>query len=494
MLVRVIAAAMPRLARLTLLIVGLLFASVPTLLARGADVAIVDAEAVFSSPIEAPKPGEALLLQATFLAGQELDYVLTLSNLSPWPLADIHLLDRYFGPDSEEELFSVWELDRLEPGEAASIVIRYEADEIEGLPVAEACHQLELNWSGGWSSFLMDCTGLGSTSIWYIPLSEEMAVYADLEDPILLPLTLDEPVGPSKLGLHVTRNTSPGIMDFVERAQPAVIVGVGDLGWLADVKEVSPDTITLGRFEEKGQTFTGDPRQRAQQFVVSHAGRYLANPGVDYWLGWNEPVIRYLWQMEWYAAFEAERARLMHDLGLRVAVGNFSTGTPEAEQFPAFMPALAAAKEYGGLFALHEYSAPTMLHGVGTAIPGHEADPRFGALTLRYRYWYEHYLGPANLVVPLVITEAGIDGGVLQHQDPSLGGWRDFDGILAANLTVQNLNSFMAEISWYDDELRCDPYVLGFAIFNVGDLNGEWASWDITDELDAFCDLVHSKD
>ncbi len=491
---RAFAAAMPRLVRLILLIVGILFASVPTILARGADVAVMDADMVFSSPIEAEKPSETLLLQATFLAGDGLDYILTLSNLSPWPLAEIRVLDRYFGPDMEEELYQIWELDQLDPGQAASTVIHYGPDEIVGLSVAEACHQIEMNWSGGWSSFLMDCTSLGSTSLWYIPLREEMAVYAEPEEAVVLPLSLGEPAGRSKLGLHVTRNNASGIMAFVEQVQPAIIVGVGDLGWFVDVKEVSPGTITLGRFEEKGQTFTGDPKQRAQQFVVSHAGRYLANPGVDYWLGWNEPVIRHVWQMEWYAAFEAERTRLMHDLGLRVAVGNFSTGTPEADQFMAFMPALVAAQEYGGLFALHEYSAPTMLHGVGAAIPGMELEKGFGALTLRYRYWYEHVLGPANLVVPLVITEAGIDGGVLRNQDPSLGGWRDFDGTLAPELTVQDLNSYLAEVSWYDDELRSDPYVLGFALFNVGDTDGQWASFDITDELDAFRALVLSKE
>lgn len=468
----------------------ILAAAMPVILARAGDVAVIDAEILLSSPIAAQPPASTLSLQATFLAGEELQYVLTLSNLSPWPLADVAVLDRCFAPDSERELSHLWEPDRLEPGQAASVVIRYDPAELDGEALGDVCHQIELNWSSAWSTFLMDCPGLGNTTLWQIPLSEEMAVY---EDVVTLPLSLPEPVGRSKIGLHVTRNSSPAIMHFVEQAQPAVIVGVGDLGWLADVKAVSPSTITLGRFEEKGQYFSGDPVQRAQEFVVSHAGRYLANPGVDYWLGWNEPGIGNEWQMQWYAAFEAERARLMHELGLSVAVGNFSTGTPEPELFAAFAPALLAAKEYGGLFALHEYSAPTMLHGIGAAVPGHDAEDDFGALTLRYRYWYENYLGPANLVVPLVITEAGIDGGVLRGQDPPLAGWRDFDGALAEELTVQTLDSYLAEISWYDDELRRDPYVLGFALFNAGDSDGQWASFDITDELGSFATVALSK-
>jgi hypothetical protein len=481
---------MRRLARLTLIVLSILAVTMPVVLARASDVAVVDAEIVFTGPIEAELPTETLSLQATFLSGEELYYILTLTNLSPWPLAEIQLLDRCFAPDSEQELSYLWEPGRLEPGQTASVAIQYDPAELHDATLAEACHQLELNWSFGWSTFLIDCTGLGRTTLWQIPLNEEMAVY---QDEITLPLSLPEPVGRSKVGLHVTRNASPAIMAFVEQAQPAVIVGVGDLGWLADVKRVSPGTTTLGRFEEKGQFFTGDPIQRAQDFVASHAGRYLANPGVDYWLGWNEPVISKEWQMQWYAAFEAERARLMHELGLKVAVGNFSTGTPEADLFPAFTPALTAAKAYGGLFALHEYSAPTMLHGVGAAIPGYESQDDFGALTLRYRYWYENYLGPANLVVPLVITEAGIDGGVLKDQDPSLGGWRDFDGVLAEELAIQTLDTYLAEVSWYDDELRRDPYVLGFALFNAGDIAGQWASFDITDELGSFASLALSK-
>ena len=40
--------------------------------------------------------------------------------------------------------------------------------------------------------------------------------------------------------------------------------------------------------------------------------------------------------------------------------------------------------------------------------------------------------------------------------------------------------SYVEQLSWYDDELRRDPYVLGFAVFNAGDPSGEWATFDIT--------------
>ena len=64
--------------------------------------------------------------------------------------------------------------------------------------------------------------------------------------------------------------------------------------------------------------------------------------------------------MAWYASFEAERTRLMGEMGLRVAIGNFSVGVPEPQEFEPFLEAVAVAKEWGGVLSLHEYSAPAM--------------------------------------------------------------------------------------------------------------------------------------
>ncbi|NLG26376.1 MAG: hypothetical protein GX557_00565, partial [Chloroflexi bacterium] len=129
-------------------------------------------------------------------------------------------------------------------------------------------------------------------------------------------------------------------------------------------------------------------------------------------------------------------------------------------------------------------SAPTMRDGMGSEVPGLETNEESGALTLRYRFWYDHYLQPSGLVIPLIITEAGIDGGVIA--DSGLGGWRDFAGDLSGA-------DYIAQLDWYDNELRRDPYVLGFAIFNAGDLSGRWASWDVVDLLPTLTDVVTSK-
>ncbi len=450
---------------------------------------LIEPEVLMTAPIPDPEPHYTLAVQATSWNGDPYRYILTLSNFSPWPMDSLYVLDRYFSDDPDEpEIAHEWVPEALEPGQAASFAITF-----DGGPLPASCHQIEISLSDGLGFILMDCSEPSATIIWDIPLGEDVESYL-VEPPAEPSLTLAEPVGPSKLGIHVTRNSSPQIMDFVREAHPAVVAAVGDVGWLADVKEVSPETVTIGRFAEGDQGFEGDPRERAREFVNANAALYLANLGVDYWLGWNEPIIDEIWQIEWYAAFEVERTIAMSELGLKVAVGNFSVGTPEAAELYGFLPALATAKEFGGVFALHEYSAPTLYDGVGAEIPGIEGIDGGGALTLRYRYWYEHFLKPYNLVLPMVVTEAGVDGGVLRSPDLQLLGWRDFIKDLPEPLFSQTEDTYLEQLSWYDDQLRRDPYVIGFAVFNAGDDNDEWASFDITDMLPRFTELTRSKE
>ncbi|MGM0401078.1 MAG: hypothetical protein ACQEQT_07245 [Chloroflexota bacterium] len=465
---------------------------------------LLDSRVIISEEIPEPKGSATLAVQATSWSGTSYDYILTLTNLSPWFMDSIQVLDRYLPEDvEEEETHQEWMPDPLAPGDSTSFVFSFP----DG-PLENGCHQIEIDLAEGLGVILMDCSEPGTVTIWDVTLGEELEGYlADPPDEESMvqtsdarggsPPPLDEPTGPSKLGLHVTRNSSPEIMDFVREVHPAVIVAVGDLGWLSDVKEVSPETITVGRFREEEQAFSGDSEERARQFVDDHLERYLANDGVDYWLGWNEPVFESREDAEWYAAFEAERTRTMADLGLRVAVGNFSTGTPEPAEFEAFLPALSTAEKYAGVLALHEYSAPTLQDGVGTGLSGFDPLPEHGALTLRYRHWYTSYLWPQNLDIPLIVTEAGVDGGVLPPQGMELNGWRDFDGSvteLDEPLFVQTPETYLRQLNWYDDQLRRDPHVYGFALFNVGDGDGQWASFDMTDHLSDLAELIEDKD
>ena len=288
--------------------------------------------------------------------------------------------------------------------------------------------------------------------------------------------------GRSKLGIHVQWNCSHDIMKFIRLMKPILVKSAGDLGFLAETKEASPSTVTMARFTGHEQKQDGDPIQAARAFVNAHLEEYLKHPAVDYWEGYNEPDVR--GRMAWYAAFEVERVRLMAQYGLRAAVGGFSTGVPEWEDFEAFLPAIEAVREHGGILTLHEYDAPVMDRSVGAGLPGRPGLPDRGALVLRYRWWYEDFLKPRGLVVPLVISEAGIDGGIPNRPGPDGEGWQDFVGYWSeVGLGDDGIQTYLQQLAWYDEQLRQDDYVIGFAVFTAGAMNEDWRSFDITNIL-----------
>lgn len=283
----------------------------------------------------------------------------------------------------------------------------------------------------------------------------------------------------SKLGLHVQWNNSPEIMEYIRRMKPRVVKSVGDFGFLAELKESSPETVTLARVAQPF-SLEGDPTQAARQYVQKNLETYLANPAVDYWEGPNEPDVR--GRMAWYAEFESERVRQMAAHGLKAAIGSFSAGVPEWDEFAEFLPAIREAKAHGGILSLHEYDAPTLDRSLGAGLPGHPNHPDRGALALRYRWWYEDFLKPQGLVIPLVISEVGVDGLVSNRPGPPKAkGWRDF----AAYWREQGLGEdpiqvYLNQLAWYDRELRKDDYVIGCAVFTAGAMNDDWRSYDIT--------------
>lgn len=297
------------------------------------------------------------------------------------------------------------------------------------------------------------------------------------------PEALAEP-GRSKLGLHVIRNNSPDIMEFIRRTKSVVVKAVDDMFWLGEVKKESPQTLTIGRITLKEQRVEGDPVQAARAFVNEHLAEYQYNTGVDYWEGWNEPRPENLEEMTWYAQFEAERVRQMAANGLRAAVGGFAAGVPEWDEMAYFIPALQAAQRAGGIFTLHEYSAPTMQSGVGAGIPGRPAYPDRGPWMLRYRFWYEDLLKRRGINIPLVISEAGIDGGVIGPGARGKLGWKDFT----------NDRDYIRQLAWYDSQLQQDDYVLGFTVFTAGSgRNDQWESFDINNILPQLAYYVVSQ-
>jgi len=303
------------------------------------------------------------------------------------------------------------------------------------------------------------------------------------------PEPLAEP-GASKMGIHVILNNDPRIMEFVRRVKPRVIKAIDSHGWLTEAKQASPQSITIGRF---GRIPIFDDLRReepvgaAQKFVDYFLNEYHLNPGVDYWEGLNEFQPKDDEGWNWFTQFEATRVCYMNSLGLKAAIGSFSTGTPEYADMEKFLPAIEAAKRCNGIFSLHEYSAPTMQTAVNGGIPNAVFVQDAGALTLRYRYWYEGYLKPRNLVIPLVLTEAGVDGDVgpgcpMRHGG---SGWQAcFNDWEAANPGVDKYQYYLSQLEWYDSEVRKDDYVLGFTVFSAGTSDNDlWKTFGINDLL-----------
>jgi hypothetical protein len=239
-----------------------------------------------------------------------------------------------------------------------------------------------------------------------------------------------------------------------------------------------------------------DPVQAANDYIDAQLERYRLNTGVDVWEGPNEFVPVDNARMAWYAAFEAHRVCRMQALGFRAAVGGFSVGVPEYEQMAFFMPALEAAYACDGIFTLHEYNSPTLDCGVSSnragIIPG---APNFGNVqmgyhTLRYRFWYEGYLKPNDMgTLPLVISEAGVEGRQTPGgpcNDPSGRAWKDYAPWWVQNgMGGDNVEAYINVLSWYDTQLRQDPYVVGATLFTVGAAGGgdQWHPFDVRDAL-----------
>jgi len=308
-----------------------------------------------------------------------------------------------------------------------------------------------------------------------------------------IPDTTPRPeLGPSKLGIHVARPNSPAILEFVRAAHPAVVKGVDDLGFLAEVKAASPETVTVGRLSVNPQDYVGEPEAAAAALVTQQLPQLLQHPYVDYWEGWNEPDPN-LDRMDWYARFEAERVRQLAQHGLRAAVGGFSAGVPELNEFELFVPAIEAAKAHGGILTLHEYAAPDLTFLYGDPLPGYPTYPDRGPLMFRYRWFYRDVLEPRGLVVPLVISEAGIDGILGNRPGPEGLGWQDFQAFwVAQGWGPDGQTAFLNQLQWADNEARQDDYVIGYALFTAGG-GRAWETYELDSFLPRLAEYVVSQ-
>lgn len=297
------------------------------------------------------------------------------------------------------------------------------------------------------------------------------------------------PGPPSKLGVFMGYN-HPQLFDLLRTGNVALVKTLEyDPNFVADIKQLSPATVIVARLDPlpTPDLANWNPQEAARQFVdallpIASEPRRQAN--IDAWESFNEPTPSDADQMARLATFEAERTRLLAAAGIRSCVGNFSTGQPALELWPAFFPALQAIQEHNGYLGLHEYSAPTLWFGSGQhQLQAGQNEGDEGWLTLRYRKVYRDYLQPAGLEVPLLLTEIGVDGLVSGRPGSPGGGWMDFvdDWRAEGLVSTTGAGFYIEQLAWYDGELARDSYVKGAAIFTLAGPDG-WQSYEIHGE------------
>lgn len=146
--------------------------------------------------------------------------------------------------------------------------------------------------------------------------------------------------------------------------------------------------------------------------------------------------------------------------GLAVAVGNFSVGTPEPDEFAeVFAPAM----EVAAYLSLHEYWLPD----------------DFGRPWWVGRWARLLAALPEDLRRLVIISECGIDGGLEKPpRTRSQAGWRAY-GLTGAQYTQQ--------LAAYVDSF--DGRVMGATVFNAGDYpDQKWRSFDVAgvEEVEAW--------
>jgi len=289
--------------------------------------------------------------------------------------------------------------------------------------------------------------------------------------------------GPSKLGLHTIN--SIGAADFVQDvyeddAHVAIVKAVNEFGFLRLVKGCSPETLTIGRSTAvQGVSADGDPTQKAEWVMDQHMPRWAYEKDVvDFWEVLNENDPPSIAGHTWLAQFYIAAMSIAEENGYKLALFSYSTGVPEPEEWEAIAATgvFTRAGQGGHILALHEYAWPTMDYLWGVPFEGQPTYPDRGLLAMRYRYLYEDILIPSSQVIPLAITECGLDPMLRQPGQPT-GDWMD---------------RFVAEMTWYDTHLREDDYVLGAAMFTTGGGGTTWSDYDFTELLPDFQDYIVS--
>lgn len=276
------------------------------------------------------------------------------------------------------------------------------------------------------------------------------------------------------LGLHIINWTSEAqILNFVQQlaniGRPMGIAKglTGSEGILTRIEEISPETVTVFRSILHGYgmldcpNFRHDPVEEAQWWLDG-LERHWAEVDADYYELFNECGAD---SMDWIAQFSVEAMRLANEQGRCLLLLSFPAGSPEPKDMNDLLPVYE--------YALAHPCQPGRMHGIALHAYSAYAEGRisdkdvFIAFRHRVLYDYLREKRPAVLEVPVFYTELGQGFG----------------------FEIDSCEDITLDMLQYTNHLEQDPYVKGFAVWNVG--GGEGIPWvDITDCLPLMADAL----
>jgi hypothetical protein len=309
----------------------------------------------------------------------------------------------------------------------------------------------------------------------------------------------------TRLGLHLMSNRAGAqAIDYIRQVQPGVCkILDGDRGLIEQARAVSPNTTWIGRVVWDPQTFDayGDFQKRVLSKAREHQGLIAAWEGYNE-VGWKGEDLRK------FAGLEVGLAKRLNDAGFTACIGGFSTGFLEtAKDFDYFRQALEYCHQNPtrAWLHFHEYAAPYVQYMVRTPDGRNQwnhagaswtgfSDARSiyydakvdGWLTLRYRMlrWKLEAEGLGN--VRFVITESGIDGGVVPRPGPQGGGFRDFNTADWRRV----VGDYADQMRWYLWQMSHDPYVVGAVDFGFGTIDPKWNTFDLAQDAGMLARMV----
>lgn len=284
-----------------------------------------------------------------------------------------------------------------------------------------------------------------------------------------------------KIGLHSITNVN--VLNLVRHWANLgyvwpLVKKVNDASPLVQVKQLSPKTLTIGRYintpeyeslQNVGSWSTGKMQQFARDSIQLILGRTQDEVlrATDRWTVINESNPRD--EPNGYTGLGHALIELVLEAdrhNIKLALPSFPQGCPEWNQGDnaagGGMVELAAT----GLFGLmkqgghwldeHEgvFVDQPVTYGYGDLIPRAPVVFGAGSTNFRHRYLY-HILEQRNEVIPLVISEFYAGGGYTNFPD------------------------IMARYEWYDKLARSEPYLLAFLGFTI-DPDATWINSDYT--------------